>query len=231
VTRPPGPSPFYSLVAVLSWPVARFLFRYRAYGKENLPASGGYVLAAGHLSNLDPWPLGLALWPRRFLRFMAKSELFWFPLGSFIRAGGGFRVHRGKADLEAIDTAVALARAGHVIAMFPEGTRRKKGLRKKRTAEAHSGAARIALSADVPLVPAGIRGTDGLRKLEAWRVRYGAPVELDDLAALPLAEAARAATDRVMAAIAELEASLGGVGSISPPGSGDPASADAGAGT
>ena len=58
--------------------------------------------------------------------------------------------------------------------MFPEGTRRRKGLRKTREAGAHTGAARIALEAGVPLVPAGIKGTDGLRRLEQWRVRYGA---------------------------------------------------------
>ena len=163
------------------------------------------MLAAGHLSNLDPWALGLAIWPRRFLRFMAKSELFWFPLGAIITGAGGFKVRRGRADLEAIETAVALARDGHVIAMFPEGTRRKKGLRKTRQAQAHTGAARIALDADVPLVPAGVKGTDGLRRLQAWRVRYGAPVEIDDLRGLPAADAARVATERVMAAIAELE--------------------------
>ena len=165
------------------------------------------MLAAGHLSNLDPWALGLAIWPRRFLRFMAKSELFWFPLGAIITGAGGFKVRRGRADLEAIETAVALARDGHVIAMFPEGTRRKKGLRKTRQAQAHTGAARIALDADVPLVPAGVKGTDGLRRLQAWRVRYGAPVEIDDLRGLPAADAARVATERVMAAIAELEES------------------------
>ena len=208
MTRPPRPSPLYSLIAALSWPVARLVFRYRAYGKENLPASGGYVLAAGHVSNLDPWPLGLALWPHRFLRFMAKSELFWFPLGVLVSGGGGFKVRRGQADIEAIDTAVALAREGHVIAMFPEGTRRRKGLRKTREAQSHTGAARIALAAEVPLVPAGIRGTDGLRSIQPWRVRYGAPIETSDLAELPPGEAARAATDRVMAAIADLEASL-----------------------
>jgi 1-acyl-sn-glycerol-3-phosphate acyltransferase len=210
--------------------VARVVFRYRAYGRENLPAAGGYVLAAGHVSNLDPWPLGLALWPGRFLRFMAKSELFWFPLGALVNAGGGFRVRRGQADLDAIESAVALARGGHVIAMFPEGTRRLKGLRKRREAHAHTGAARIALGAGVPLVPAGIRGTDGLSRLEPWRVRYGAPVDLDDLAELPPAEAARTATDRVMAAIAQLEASLGGVGSTEPPRSEGLGSAGAGAG-
>jgi len=208
VTRPPRPSPAYFLIAAFSLPVAWLVFRYHAYGKENLPASGGYVLAAGHASNLDPWPLGLGLFPRRFLRFMAKSELFWFPLGLLIKACGAFKVRRGLADLEAIQTAVGLARDGHVIAMFPEGTRRKKGLRKTRQAQAHSGAARIALEAGVPLVPAGIKGTGGLRSLQAWRVRYGAPVELKDLGTLPSAEAARVATDRVMDAIAALEASL-----------------------
>jgi 1-acyl-sn-glycerol-3-phosphate acyltransferase len=208
VTRPPRPSPFYALIAALSLPVAYLLFRYRSYGKENLPTSGGYVLAAGHVSNLDPWPLGLGLFPARFLRFMAKSELFWFPLGALIRIAGAFKVRRGMADVEAIQTAVELARDGHVIAMFPEGTRRRKGLRKTRQAQAHTGAARIALEADVPLVPAGIKGTDGLRTLRPWRVRYGPPVKLDDLQELTSSEAARVATDRVMAAIHELEASL-----------------------
>jgi 1-acyl-sn-glycerol-3-phosphate acyltransferase len=200
MARPPRPTPVYSLVAGLSWPVAKLLFRYRATGTEHLPASGGYVLAAGHVSNLDPWPLGLALWPRRFLRFMAKSELFWFPLGPVLHGCGAFKVHRGRADREAIETAVQLARDGYVIAMFPEGTRRRKGLRKRHRAQAHSGAARIAIDAGVPLVPAGIRGTDGLRRLAPWRVRYGAPVATSDDPA--------ETTERLMAAIHELEESL-----------------------
>jgi 1-acyl-sn-glycerol-3-phosphate acyltransferase len=208
VTRPPRPTPFYSLIAVLSWPILRVAFRYRVRGTEHLPREGGYVLAAGHVSNLDPWALALQLWPRRFLRFMAKSELFWFPLSLLVSGVGAFKVHRGRADQAAIDTAVELARAGNVIAMFPEGTRRKKGLRKKFEAQAHTGAARIALAADVPLVPAGIKGTDELRRLAAWRVRYGPPIELADLRGRELADAAREATDRLMVAIHELEESL-----------------------
>jgi 1-acyl-sn-glycerol-3-phosphate acyltransferase len=208
VTRPPRPTLLYSFVAACSWPVLRFAFRYRADGTAHLPASGGYVLAAGHVSNLDPWALGMAIWPGRFLRFMAKSELFWFPLSVVIAAAGAFKVNRGQADTAAIETAVRLARAGNVIAMFPEGTRRRKGLRKKYEAGAHTGAARIALEAGVPLVPAGIKGTDGLRRLAQWRVRYGAPIELDDLRGLDGAEAAREATTRLMAAIHELEESL-----------------------
>jgi 1-acyl-sn-glycerol-3-phosphate acyltransferase len=200
VTRPPRPTLTYSLIAGLSWPVARLVFRFRALGKEHLPVSGGYVLAAGHVSNLDPWTLGLPLWPRRFLRFMAKSELFWFPLSAFISGAGAFKVNRGRADRAAIETAVQLARDGHVIAMFPEGTRRRKGLRKKYEASAHSGAARIALEAGVPLVPAGIKGTNGLRKLERWRVRYGPPV--------PVSDDPGETTERLMVAIHSLEEEL-----------------------
>jgi len=208
VTRPSRPTLLYSLIAVLSWPVLRFAFRYRAYGLEHLPRDGGYVLAAGHVSNFDPWPLGMALWPRRFLRFMAKAELFWFPLGPLLFRVGGFKVNRGQADRAAIDLAVSLARDGYVVAMFPEGTRRRKGLRKKHEAQAHSGAARIALEAGVPLVPAGIRGTDHLHRLGPLRVRYGAPVQLDDLGELETGEAARVATSRLMESIRALEASL-----------------------
>ena len=175
---------------------------------ENLPREGGYVLAAGHVSNLDPWALGLAIWPRRFLRFMGKSELFWFPLTLILTGAGAFKVHRGRSDRDAIETAISLARAGNVIAMFPEGTRRKKGLRKKYEAGAHTGAARIALEAGVPLIPAGVKGTDGLRRLAPWRVRYGAPIDIDDLRGQEMNEAARTATDRLMVEIHKLEESL-----------------------
>jgi len=195
-------------VALVSWPVVTLLFRYRAYGKEHLPRDAGYVLAAGHVSNFDPWALGLTLWPRRFLRFMAKSELFWFPLGPVLASAGAFKVHRGRADREAIQIAVELARAGNVIAMFPEGTRRRKGLRKKWEAQAHTGAARIALEAGVPLIPAGIKGTNNLRRLGPLRVLYGPAVPLDDLRGLDAGDAARAATERLMNAIHDLEASL-----------------------
>jgi 1-acyl-sn-glycerol-3-phosphate acyltransferase len=208
VTRPPRPTILYSAIAAVSWPILHFAFRYRAEGTENLPADSGYVLGAGHVSNFDPWAIGLALWPRRFLRFMAKSELFWFPLGPLIAACGAFKVRRGQADREAIETAVALAREGHVIAMFPEGTRRKKGLWKTREAQAHTGAARIALEAGVPLVPAGIKGTDGLRRLAPIHVRYGRPIDLDDLGSLDESEAAHVATERLMESIHALEESL-----------------------
>ena len=202
---PPRPSWLYFVIGALSWPVLKLVFRLRATGTENVPSSGGLVLAANHWSNLDPWPLAIPFFPRRFFRFMAKAELFWFPLSLVLAAGGGFRVRRGEQDDEAIGTAVALAREGHAVVMFPEGTRRSKGLRKKHEARWRSGAARIALEAGVPLVPAGIAGTDRLARLGPLRVAYGPPIEVGDLAQLPTEKAARVATDRLADAVRELE--------------------------
>jgi len=199
----------YNVVAALSWPVLWGLFRLHARGRENLPRQGGFVLACNHVSSFDPWPLGLPLWPKRFLRFMAKSELYWFPLTLVLNGAGAFPVRRGQADAEAIETAVQLARAGNIVAMFPEGTRRTKGLMKRFEARPRTGAARIALEAGVPLVPAAVRGTDHLRRFAPISVVYGAPVDIDDLRGVAdLREAAQVATDRLMARIEELEASL-----------------------
>jgi 1-acyl-sn-glycerol-3-phosphate acyltransferase len=198
----------YSAVAALSWPILRGPFRLRACGLEHVPASGGFVLACNHVSSFDPWPLALPLWPRRQVRFMAKSELYWFPLSALIDAAGAFPVRRGQRDTVAIETAVRLARAGEGIAMFPEGTRRSKGLVKKHEARPRTGAARIALEAGVPLVPAAVQGTGHLRRLGPLRVAYGPPVELDDLRGAEPAEAAHQATARLMERIAALEASL-----------------------
>jgi 1-acyl-sn-glycerol-3-phosphate acyltransferase len=139
---------------------------------------------------------------------MAKAELFWFPLSLVIKAGGGFKVRRGEGDQEAIETAIRLCREGHVVVMFPEGTRREKGLRKTREARWRTGAARIALEAGVPLVPAAISGTDRISRLARLQVAYGTPIELHDLAVLPAGEAAAVATDRLREAIVSLEESL-----------------------
>jgi 1-acyl-sn-glycerol-3-phosphate acyltransferase len=140
---------------------------------------------------------------------MAKAELYWWPAKYVLDAAGAFPVHRGLADVEAVETAVQLAREGNVVVMFPEGTRREKGLLKKHQARARSGAARIALEAEVPLVPAAVAGTDRLLRLGPLRIAYGAPVEIDDLRrSEDVRGSAQEATERLMARIAELEASL-----------------------
>ena len=108
----PRPSLMYLAIAGLSWPLLYGLFRLRARGREHLPAAGGFVLAANHNSNFDPWPLGLTLFPRRYLRFMGKSELFFPPLKQIAYRGGAFPVRRGQADLEAMETATSSAAKG-----------------------------------------------------------------------------------------------------------------------
>jgi 1-acyl-sn-glycerol-3-phosphate acyltransferase len=111
-------------------------------------------------------------------------------------------------DEEAMRKAVELAKAGEVVAIFPEGTRRNKGVIKKHKARPRSGAARVALQAGVPLVPAAIGGTESLSRLGPLRVAYGPPVELDDLKDMELRHAAKIATKRLMEAIHSLEQTL-----------------------
>jgi 1-acyl-sn-glycerol-3-phosphate acyltransferase len=196
---PSGPSPFYRFIGIVSYPVVQGVFRLEAHGLERLP-EGGFVLAANHLSNFDPWPLAIPLLPQRWLRFMAKSELYWWPLSAVATAAGAFKVERGAGDTEAISRAVELVRQGEIVVMFPEGTRRKKGVRKTRQARAHTGAARIAQLAGAPLVAAAIKGTDRLSRLEKLKVVYGDAFEPG--------EDTRAATERLMNEIETLYATL-----------------------
>jgi 1-acyl-sn-glycerol-3-phosphate acyltransferase len=192
MTRPSG---MYRFIGLATWPLVRGLFRLETRGLERLPR-GGFVLAANHVSNFDPWPLGIPLFPNRWLRFMAKSELYWWPFSVILDGAGAFKVRRGEGDAEAIAKGVELVRAGEVVVMFPEGTRRTKGLRKTRTARPHSGAARIAHLAGAPLVPAAIKGTDRLVRLAKLKVAYGEPFDPGD--------DAPAATERLMREIDEL---------------------------
>ena len=202
------PTPFYNFAAVVTWPLLHGLYRLDAKGVEHLPPEGGFVLAANHVSNFDPWPLGMPLWPKRQLHFMGKVELFNPLLGPMLRAGGAFPVRRGEADIEAIDTAVRICREGGVVAMFPEGTRQVKGLRKKFAHRPRTGSARIALSAPVPLVPAAIKGNEKLMRLGKLRVAYGEPVPVDDLEGAHPREAQQTATERLMERIYALYEAL-----------------------
>jgi 1-acyl-sn-glycerol-3-phosphate acyltransferase len=200
-------SPLYRIIGTLSIPVVKGLYRLRSRGVEHLP-EGGFVLAANHTSNFDPWPLGIPLLPDRQLRFMAKAELFNPVLTPILRAGGAFKVRRGEGDVDAMRTAGELVREGEIVVMFPEGTRQRKGLVKKHQARPHTGAARIALTGGVPLVPAAIGGTDRLLRLGPLRVAYGPPLDLSDLDGQDPKTAARVATERLMAKIDELKTTL-----------------------
>jgi 1-acyl-sn-glycerol-3-phosphate acyltransferase len=96
------PSTAYNVVAALSWPAVFGAYRLDARGLDHLPPDGGFVLAANHTSSFDPWPLGMPLWPKRQLYFMAKAELFYPVLGHLLRGAGAVPIRRGERDLEAI---------------------------------------------------------------------------------------------------------------------------------
>jgi 1-acyl-sn-glycerol-3-phosphate acyltransferase len=198
------------LYRVAGW-IFPVLYGWRKHwvGVEHVP-EGGFVLAANHISSVDPFILGMPLYPRRYIRYMAKAELFNRWLAPAMRGIGTFPVRRGEVDTDALRTALDLLRKGEIVGMFPEGTRAQKGLRKKFEPTPHSGTARIALAAGVPLVPAAIRGTERVLSADRVVVAFGPPIRLDDLEGMPRRKAAEIGTERLMTAIRELTASIGG---------------------
>ena len=206
--RSPQPSAtiFYRLAGIAIGMPLTLLYRPRVRGRHRLP-DGGFVLCANQLSNMDTVALPISLLPRP-VRAMGKAELWKPVLGPLLTALGGFPVRRGRVDTGAIEIAVAEARAGHAVLVFPEGTRRSKGLHKTREPKPHEGPALIALLAGVPVVPAAIRGTEALTRLRRWRIDYGEPIDTTAFAALPRREARRELTRVVWERISELEAQL-----------------------
>jgi 1-acyl-sn-glycerol-3-phosphate acyltransferase len=135
-------------------------------GLENFPRRGPVILAANHVTNFDVFPMQFAL-PRPIF-FMGKAELFRNPLMDvLLRNLSGFPVNRGEKDLWAMRHAAKVLRHGQTLGMFPEGTRSKgKGL-----AVAKTGAARLALDANCPIVPMAVVGSDQFFKRFPHRTR------------------------------------------------------------
>jgi len=196
----------YATIRLSGLPFFKLLFRLRVRGVEHVPATGGAVVASMHRSNFDAFLVGLPL-PRRNLRFMAKAELYRGPLAWILRSAGALKIERGKADAAAVERAIELARSGELVAIYPEGTRNRTG-----SAKIHSGAARIAIAAGVPMIPVAVKGTDRVRlfppRLPRFEASFGPALRTDDLADLELRWAARRLTERWQVAVAELYASL-----------------------
>lgn len=177
--------------------VYKLLFRIEGQGMENVPKEGGVLLCSNHLSNFDPPTVGVFL--KRKVHFMAKAELFEVPLfGSLIKALGAFPVKRGGVSKESIKNSLKLLREGHVLGMFPEGTRHATA-----DSAAKRGAANFALRSNSVVIPVAIKGNYKLfRKV---RVVYGPPVDLDEFRAQPTGDAVDLATERIMTAIRQLK--------------------------
>ena len=155
---PPGsvwPRSFYRAIRIMAGGIFHSWLPVTVRGRENLPATGGVIVAANHLSLLDVPLLGYAI-PRES-RFPAKPELFKNPLlARFLLSLGGFPLARGEGDRRALSFSEQVLRDGVVLGIFPEGTRSRNGSLRP----FHRGVALLAMSAGVPIVPAAITGSD-----------------------------------------------------------------------
>ena len=129
----------------------------RASGRENIPEGGAAMLVSNHLSHLDVLVLGILL--DRPLNFVARSTLFFFPLGPIIRSLGAFPIQRDGIGAQGLKETLRRLKAGGIVTLFPEGTRTVDG----ELGELKSGIALLATRAKVPILPAAIAGT-----FEAW---------------------------------------------------------------
>jgi 1-acyl-sn-glycerol-3-phosphate acyltransferase len=215
--------PWYRFAIALLKPFCFVLWRREAAGLQNLPAGGGgVILAANHISLLDPLALAdhvlydLGLAPR----FLAKSSLLEGRgfVATVLRGAGQIPVHRHTPDAsKALDAAVAALARGETVVLYPEGTVTRDP--DKWPMVARTGVARLALLSGAPVLPVAQWGAHEIVDSHGgrpgfhpfprrtMRFRLGAPVDLSDFAGQPLsAEVLREATDRVMDALtAELE--------------------------
>ena len=207
--RQPKGWAFGFCVAVLE-PLLLLLTRRRWRGGENIPAEGGCVLVVNHISHLDPLTCAHFVYAwGRIVRYLAKAELFDVPVvGRIVRNARQIPVYRMSTDASrSFDAAVEAVQAGECVVVYPEGTiTRQPDLWPMR---GKTGAARIALSSSVPVVPVAQWGAHEILAPYTKRphllprktisMTAGRPVDLEDLRAQPLTpDVLAAATDRIM---------------------------------
>ena len=186
---------FYRVACDVFHVLYSLFYPSRVEGLENMPEAGGCIVCANHFSAHDPLYLASNL-RHRMLHFMSKIELFRFkPLAAILRAVGAFPVDRGHNDLNAVRTALKLVADGHVLGVFPQGTRSKGNV----PTPMLSGVAMIALRAGKPVIPVYIGGP--YRLFRRTPVRIGKPVALSDLGRRMDSETLNAATSRIEQAI------------------------------
>jgi 1-acyl-sn-glycerol-3-phosphate acyltransferase len=168
----------YWVVRNLTSVLSRLYFRASYAGLENMPATGAFVLAPVHRSNLD-FAL-MSVLTKRHLRYMGKESLWKWPwFGRIIAAMGAYPVSRGKADREALRRTIEVLAEGDGLVLFPEGTRRSGPV----VEELYEGAAFVASRAGVPVVPVGIGGTE---RAMGKGVRFPRPVKVRVIVGPPL---------------------------------------------
>jgi 1-acyl-sn-glycerol-3-phosphate acyltransferase len=208
------------LCIVVFYPLSRLLGRRRFEGLEHIPEVGPVLVACNHISYLDPIYTAVFVHRKgRIPRFLAKQALFETPvLGWVMTDGGQIPVRRGSADAgDSLRHAQEALAAGKMVLIYPEGTITRDPDHWPMVA--HTGVARLALHADVPVVPVVHWGTHRIYDHYAKRfrplprtdviVRAGPPVDLSDFQRRPVNQSLlREATDRVMGRVRTLLAEV-----------------------
>lgn len=174
--RPEKPSRLYTVLLPVFRAIFASVLPVRYHGLENLRTlDTPYILMGNHLSMIDPFIMAVAA-PKEQIRFIGKKELWRSkPVAWFCRSLKAIPVDRHNTDMEAMRACMRVTREGHVLGIFPEGTRHHQGIMR----ELESGVALIALRARVPLVPIYITGRIALfRPLDVY---VGKPIGMDDL--------------------------------------------------
>jgi 1-acyl-sn-glycerol-3-phosphate acyltransferase len=192
----------------------------RIEGRQNLPATGAYVIAPVHRSYVDT-PITACISSRR-IRYMGKQEVWKYrPIGWFVSALGAFPVNRGTADREALNRCITILAGGEPLVLFPEGERKDGPV----VHPLFDGAAYVAARAGVPIVPVGIGGSAEVMPRHAKFIHphkvcvvIGSPIHVD-AAADPTSRrvsraAVKAATDQLSVDLQRLfdEATAGAAG-------------------
>jgi 1-acyl-sn-glycerol-3-phosphate acyltransferase len=213
---------WYGLVVYLVKPTLVLFTRRDWRGIEHLPAEGGVIIAANHVSEIDPLVIGHFLVNNhRLPRFLAKAELFRKPPLKWIFEGADqIPVYRHAADASAaLAPAVEALQRGECVLIYPEGSATRDP--QMWPMKARTGVARIALMSGAPVIPVAQWGPEQILPYKARRpklfprrtmhVLAGPPVDLSEHAGKPMtAELLRTVTDTVMHRVADLLGELRG---------------------
>ena len=212
----------FGVAVCLLKPVLLATTRHEWLDGDKIPEHGGAVIVANHISHVDPLTFAHLVYDHgRLPHYLAKVEVFRIPvLGRIIAATGQIPVQRLTTDAsQALSAAVEAVSQGKVVVVYPEGTLTRQPDLWPMMGRA--GAARIALAADVPVVPAAQWGAQDIlypyeRRFHLFprrtvRAKVGDPVDLDDLRGLEMTpEVLNRATERIMDAITRLLEDLRG---------------------
>jgi 1-acyl-sn-glycerol-3-phosphate acyltransferase len=189
-------------------------FRWRVFGAENVPLTGGVILASNHASFLDPPLVGAGL--KRDINYLARESLFRFPgIGALLRSWNSVPVDREGGGARGLKKILDRLLAGGGIILFPEGTRTRDG----RLQPARSGIGLTVIKSTAPVVPVRVFGTYEaygrhitIPRPRRIAVKYGAPMNFEALRAeaktcdkTRLKQIYQQVADEIMAAIAKLE--------------------------